>query len=140
MLQLQIITSEKSVYNDTADAVIIPTIAGEITVLPNHISLVSQIVDGEIVIKKSGKEQRIAITGGFLEVSNNKVTILADYAIRSEEIEIAKAEEAKKRAEKILSEKAEKQNFAEAEAQLRKSLLELKVATKRKHRPSNPAA
>lgn len=140
MLQLEIITPEKPVYSDAVDAVVIPTTAGEITVLPNHIPLVSQILGGEMIIKKQGKTEHFAITGGFLEVSNNKVTILADYAVRSEEIEIAKAEEAKKRAENVLSEKTGKQDFAEAEASLRKSLLELRVATKRKHRPSNPTA
>ncbi len=130
MLQLDIITPEKSVYSDTIDALVIPTTSGEITILPNHIPLVSQVASGEIIVKKKDKEQRIAITGGFLEISNNK----------SEEIELAKAEEAKKRAEKMVAEKIGKEDFAEAEAQLRKSLLELRVATKRKHRPSIPTA
>lgn len=140
MLQLDIITPEKSVYSDTIDALVIPTTSGEITILPNHIPLVSQVASGEIIVKKKDKEQRIAITGGFLEISNNKITVLADYAVRSEEIELAKAEEAKKRAEKMVAEKIGKEDFAEAEAQLRKSLLELRVATKRKHRPSIPTA
>lgn len=140
MLQLDIITPEKTIYSDTIDALVVPTTSGEITILPNHVPLITQIASGEMTIKKQSKDQHIAITGGFLEVSNNKITILADYAVRSEEIETAKAEEAKKRAEKLVSEKIGKEDFAEAEAQLRKSLLELKIVTKRKHRPVSPAA
>lgn len=139
-MQLEIITPEKSVYSDTVDAVTIPTVTGEITVLPHHVPLVSQIASGELVVKKGNKDQSIAITGGFLEVNNNIITVLADYAVRSEEIEIAKAEEAKKRAEKMAAETVGKEGFAEAEAALRRSLLELHVATKRKHRPANPTA
>src|SRR3989344_8819667 len=127
MLQLDIITLEKTIYSATIDAIVVPTTSGEITILPNHIPLISQIASGEMTIKKQNKDQHIAITGGFIEVNNNRITILADYAVRSEDIETAKAEEAKKRAEKLVSEKIGKEDFAQAQAQLRKSLLELKI-------------
>lgn len=135
MLLLEIITPEKEIYKNEVDEVIVPTVTGEIAILPNHSALFSKVAPGELIVKKGQKEEPMAITGGFLEVSDNKVTILADYAVRAENIEVARAEEAKKRAEKIMSEKASDRDFAEAEAQLRRSLLELKVA--RKHRRSS---
>ena len=133
-LTLEIITPEKIIYQGEADEVLIPTPKGQIGVLPHHVHLMSKVVHGELAIKKGKQETLLAITGGFLEVSNNKVTILADYAIRSEDIEVAKVQEAKKRAERLMAEKVSKQDYAEIEAQLRRSLLELKVAGKHRTR------
>ena len=83
----------------------------------------------------NGKAQYLAVAGGFLEVSKNNVILLADYAVRSEEIEVSKAIEAQKRAEKVLKdsqEKVSKKDFALAESEFRRSILELKVASKRR--------
>lgn len=129
---LEIITPEKLIFKDEVEELIVPTTSGEIGVLPNHVPLLSQISEGELTIRQKGRQYSLAISGGFLEVSANKTTILADYAIRSEEIEITKAEEAKKRAQKTMEEKVSERDFAEAEAQLRRSLLELKVAQRRR--------
>ena len=128
----EIITPEKIVFQDEVNEVIVPTTTGEVSILPNHATLLSQIAPGELIIKKDNKEHSLAITGGFLDVNNNKVHILADYAVRSEDIEIAKAQEAHKRAEKAMQEKGTDQDFAMAEAQFRRAILELKVAHKRK--------
>ncbi len=130
-LQLEIVTPEKVVYKDEVDEVTLPTKAGEITVLPHHASLFTQADHGEIRIKKAGKDQFLALTGGFIEVTDNKVTVLADYAIRSEDIEIAKAEEAHNRAEKLMEEKVSTEDFASAQAAFRRAILELKVARRR---------
>lgn len=135
-LNLEIITPEKIIYQDTAEELIVPTSTGQITILPHHIGLLTQVSPGELIIKKNNKEVFIAILGGFLQVSENKVSILVDYAIESHDIQIAKAEEAKERAEKLLKEKQSNVDFAEIESQLRKSLLELKVAQRRKTRHS----
>lgn len=129
---LEIITPQKVVFKDEVEELIVPTTSGEIGVLPNHVPLLSQISEGELTIRQKNKEHSLAISGGFLEVGANKTTILADYAIKSEDIEIAKAEEAKKRAQKVMEEKVSERDFAEAEAQLRRSLLELKVAQRRR--------
>lgn len=137
-LALEIITPEKVIYSGEADEVLVPTPSGQIGVLPHHVHLMSKVVHGELVIKKGKQETLLAITDGFLEVTGNKVTILADYAVRSEDIEVSKVMEAKKRAEKLLEEKLDEQNYAEIEAQLRRSLLELKVAEKRRMRPHTP--
>jgi len=131
----EIITPEKVVYKDEADVVVLPTRGGQITILPNHVALLTQVESGEIILKKDNKEQYLAITGGFLEVNNNNVSILADYAVRSEDVEVEKAIEAQKRAEKIMKESSEKvseKDFAFAESQLRRSILELKVASRRR--------
>lgn len=140
MLQLQIITPEKIVFEDTVDEVIAPTTEGQISILANHIGLMTQIEPGELTTKKGGTIHHIAITGGFLEVKNNTVSILADYAVRSEHIEAAKALEAQKRAEQKMKEAKEKssdRDFALAEAEFRRAILELKVVTKRKPRLQN---
>lgn len=129
---LEIITPEKVVFKDDVDELIVPTTTGEVGIMPNHVPLLSQISLGELIIREGQKEHALAISGGFLDVANNQVTILADYAIRSEEIEIAKAQEAQKRAQKAMEEKVSERDFAQAEAQLRRSLLELKVAQRRR--------
>lgn len=132
-LHLEIITPERIVYSDDVDMVVVPGVEGELGILPRHTPLFTQIKPGEIKIKKGGQETFLAVTGGFLDVApQSKVSILADYAVRSEEIEISRAEEAKKRAEEVMKEKKSKQEFTYAEAELRKAILELKVARRRK--------
>lgn len=133
-LVLEIITPIKVVLSEEVDEVTIPTVNGEISILPNHIDLLTKVKPGEMVIHKNGKTELFAITGGFLEITNNHVNILADHAIRADDIEIAKAEQAKERAEKAMKEKGSEKDFAIANAELRKSLLELKVARKHKLR------
>ncbi len=130
----EIITPEKVVFKDDVEEVIVPTTSGEISILPHHISLLTQLAPGEMTIKKNGKDQYLAVTGGFLEIQNNHVTLLADYAVRSEEIEVAKAEAAQKRAEKLMQEKTSDRDFAQAEALFKRALLELKVASKRRRK------
>ncbi len=131
-LLLEIITPEKVVLKDEVDEIIVPTVTGEIAILPNHVELFTKINPGELVIRKNGKSQSFAILGGFLEVINNRISILADYAVRAEDIEIAKVQEAQERAKQKMKQKDTEQNFRVAEAELRKSLLQLKVARKHK--------
>lgn len=134
-LLLEIITPEKVVFRDEIAEVVVPTTQGEIAILPNHINLITQITPGELVVKKDSRTYSLVITGGFLEVSDNKISVLADYAVRAENIEIARATEAKKRAEKAIQEKTSDKDFRIAQGELIKALLELKVATKHKKRP-----
>lgn len=134
MLQFEIITPEKVVYKDEVDEVLIPTPNGEIGILPEHISLVTQVSQGELTIVKKNAKTHIAITGGYAKVENDTVTILADYAIRSDDIELKKAEEAKMRAEKRMNEKVSERDFALAQSELRRSLMEIQVVKRRKVR------
>lgn len=133
-LLLEIITPEKIIYKDEVDEIVAPTESGEIAILPNHINLLTQVIPGELIIKKGTTQQYLAITGGFLEVQGNKITVLAEYAVKAQDIEVARALEAKKRAEKIMSEKSTDNELRIAQAEMIKAILELKVATRHKRR------
>ncbi len=139
---LEIITPEKVVYSDKVSELLVPTDKGELGILPHHVGLFAKVVPGELTIKKGSSQQIMAITGGFLEVSKDKITILADHAIRAENIEVAKAMEAKEKAEKLMKEKTSEQDNAILEGQLRRAMLELKVAGKHKLKgsPKLPSA
>ncbi len=131
-IKFKIVTPEKTVYEDTVDQVTLPTQDGEITVLPNHIPLISVLTSGELVAKKGGEEIAMAVSGGMIEVQKNEITILADTAERAEEIDIKRAEEAKQRAEKLKDEKirSDETDYATAAAILEKNLARIKVARK----------
>ena len=129
---LELVTPEKIVLSEEVDEVTVPTTTGEITVLPKHVGLVTQVSPGELIVRKSRKVEHFAITGGILEVSKEKIVILGEHAIRADDIEIAKAEEAKRKAEQRMKERVSEEDFATIEADLRRSLLELKVARKRR--------
>ncbi len=136
-MQLEIITPEKTVLKEEIDEVLAPTIKGQIGILPHHINLITQLTHGELVMKKNNKERFYAITGGFLQVHDGVITVLADYAAHAEDIDIEKAIAAQKRAEEVLKKKKEQiseKDFAIAEAELRKSLLEIDVARRRRRR------
>lgn len=133
-LKLEIITPERTLLSDVVDMVIVPTESGEVGILPNHIPLFSKIVPGEIKIKKTGEEKFITIFGGFLEVSNHAVNILADFAIYSEEIEEEKVKVAKSRAEENMKNIKSEVDFAMAENELRKTILQLKIAERRRRK------
>jgi F-type H+-transporting ATPase subunit epsilon len=133
MFELSILSPEGQIFAETVDEVLLPTDKGEIAVLANHTPLFSKLSQGTVTIKKNGKVNVIAILGGFLEIKKGLVTVLSDYAIKAENIEIAKANEAKKRAEEYINNKQSTADLIMAEKELQKSLLELKVADKFKH-------
>lgn len=133
-LLLEIITPEKVIYKDEVQEVVVPTVNGEIAILPNHVNLLTQVNPGELIIRKGSDQQYLAITGGFLEVCDNKISIIAEYAVKAQDIEVARAMEAKKRAEKVMSEKSTDNELKIAQAEMIKAILELRVATKHKRR------
>jgi F-type H+-transporting ATPase subunit epsilon len=131
--KLDIVTPERQIWSDNVDFVTIPTIQGEITVLANHVPIVSIIEPGELKIRKENENIFMAVTGGFFQVTGKKVTILADAAERAEEIDIARAERARAEAKKLLEEKKqERVPNVEAIAALQRSLTRLKVASRRR--------
>lgn len=130
-LHLEIITPEKIVYKDDVSEVTVKTDNGQISILPGHVNLLTKVLPCEMIVKKGNQEHFLAITGGFLEISNNSLNLLADYAIRAEDIEIAKIQEAQKKAEHMMKDKASEKEFRVAEAELQKALLQLHVASKR---------
>jgi len=134
ILHIEVVSPEGIVYQGEATAVFLPTPDGEIEVLPHHIPLFTKLADGEVRVQNNGRDTSFAITGGFLEVNKKSLIILSDYAIRAESIQVAKAEEAKRRAEKLLEEKHEDVDFEIISKDLQKSILELNVAEKIKRR------
>jgi F-type H+-transporting ATPase subunit epsilon len=129
---LEIITPIKVLLKEEVDEITLNTVNGEISILPNHIDLVTKITPGEMTIKINNKTDLFAITGGFLEVAKNHVSILADYAIHAGDIEISKVEEAKQRAEKAMKDKVRGKEYQEIQTELLRTTLELKVARKHK--------
>ena len=133
ILNLEIVTAEHSVYSNDVDIVIAPGIVGQLGILPNHAALMTILEPGELCVRKGTEETFIAISGGYLEVLNNKVVILADTAERAEEIDMTRAEAAKQRAQERLEHPAE-MDSARAEAALKRSLARIKVAQRRRKR------
>lgn len=133
-LSLKIVTPERVVYEDTVDSVTAMTESGEITVLPGHVPLVTNLRSGEMKLMTQGKEQWLAASTGFLEVrGGNEVVILADTAERVEELELEKIEAAKAHAEKLMQEKhVDDVSFAMAAAALERELARYKVAMRKR--------
>jgi F-type H+-transporting ATPase subunit epsilon len=131
-IKFKIVTPEKTVYEDSVDQVTLPTQEGEITVLPNHIPLISVLMPGELVAKKDSEEIAMAVSGGMIEVRRNEITILADTAERAEEIDLSRAEEARKRAEDLKDEKIrmDETEYAAVAALMERNLARIKVAKK----------
>lgn len=137
-ITLDIVTAERVVYSAEVDIVVAPGIEGELGILPHHAPLMTSLKEGELMLRKAGEETYIAISGGFLEVRPDRVIVLADSAERSEEIDIARAEEAKRRAEERISHPTTGVDLSRAEAALRRSLIRLKVGERRRRRGSQP--
>jgi F-type H+-transporting ATPase subunit epsilon len=132
-IKFEIVTPERVVLKEDIFQVTVPTKAGEITVLPKHMPLVSNLKPGVIELKKkNGEIEVISVSGGFLEVLRNKVVILADTAERAEELDLLRAEEARARAENIKKETAQDdvENFAKITAQLEKELARTRAVKK----------
>ncbi len=127
-IALDIISPEGSVFKNEAESVTLPGARGEITVLPDHTPLFTKLTEGEIVITQGGERTSITVTGGFVDISENKLTVLADFAIRSDEIERTRAEEAVKTAQEALKRKKGDLDIQMAEKDLKKYILELKIA------------
>lgn len=131
--QFEIVTPDGIIFQEEVDEVRLPTLQGQIAILPHHVPLYSRLGDGEAVIIKNGKEIIMAVLGGIVEVENDKTSIVSDYAVRADSISIAKVEEAKKRAEEAKRNKKSTENFVMEDKEIRKSIMELKIAHKVKH-------
>lgn len=136
-LKLIIVTQENELLNVEVEQVTVPTTSGEVTILPHHAPLFTQLQTGELIYKEDGKAKSAVVTSGFMDVGpNNTVTILSDTASLESDITLAKAEEAKKKAEDTMEQKVDRRTFLLAEASLRKALTELKIA-RRRHNPTS---
>jgi F-type H+-transporting ATPase subunit epsilon len=132
ILKLKIVTPERIVLEEEVDQVTIPTVEGEITVLPQHIALISALRSGDVVAKKNGEDIPMAVSGGFVEVKPDEVVILADFAEHVAEISDDVIAKAKARAEELqkMKDNAEIVDFERFEAEIARSLTRIKVADK----------
>lgn len=134
-LRLEIVTAERVVFeDDNIDMVVAPSVDGQVGILPRHAPLLTILQVGELRVCKGPEEQSIVVAGGFMEVLNDRVTILADAAERSEEIDVATAEEARTRAEQSLANKGQAADLAAAELAMRYNMVRLRVGTRRGRR------
>jgi F-type H+-transporting ATPase subunit epsilon len=133
-LTLEIVTPEARVYADTVDTVVIPTVDGEVGILPGHIALLAQIEQGELRVTKDGVTQWLVVSGGFVEVEGDRVHVLAEYAINEEKIDEHAVEAALKRAEQELAaaKDLDPQEFENLQNLVRYSGVQLAVKRRRR--------
>ena len=133
--KLEIVTAERMVFSDEVSALIAWGVEGQLGILPHHAPLMTMLQPGDLMIRKDKEEEYLAISGGFLEVRPDKVIILADACEHVDEIDIARAEEAKKRAQETLKLGPITADAAAAQAALSRSIARLKVAEKKRRPP-----
>jgi F-type H+-transporting ATPase subunit epsilon len=131
-LKLEIVTPEAKIYSEDVEMVTLPASEGEMGVYPMHVPLMTQIVSGELIARKNGQDQFLAVGDGFVEITGERVAVMTDMAIKAADIDEAKAEEAKRRAEARLSEKLEGEEAAAVQAALAHSLTQLNVKRRRR--------
>ncbi len=132
-LSVEIVTNERIVYSETdVDMVSAPGSEGVLGILPNHAPLVTTLSAGELRIKKGGSEETMVVFGGFMEVLPDKVIVLADAAEKVEEIDVARAEAARKRAEEAIARGGEQDDLAAAAARLSRAQVRIKVSERRR--------
>jgi F-type H+-transporting ATPase subunit epsilon len=131
-LRLEIVTPEAKTYSEDVEMVTLPGMEGEMGIYPQHVPLMTQIVSGEVIVRKDGAEHFLAVGEGFAEITGDHVSILSDMAVKAEDIDEAKAEEARKRAEARLAEKLDDEEAAMVSAALAHSIAQLRVKQRKR--------
>lgn len=131
-ITFKIVTPERTVYENTVDQATLPVLDGQVTILPGHRSYIAALKAGEVLLKKGSEEILIATSGGFIEFNNNTLIVLADTAEAAEEIDVKRAEEARKRAEELKKEKItmNEMEYARVAAAIEKEAARVRVARK----------
>ena len=132
-LKLEIITPEATVYSEDVEMVTLPGVEGQIGILPQHVPLMTQMVPGEMIVRKNGQDRFLAVGEGLVEITGDHVAILTDLAIAAENIDEAKAEEARQRAAARLREKLSSEEVASVNAALARSLAQLRVKRRQRN-------
>ncbi len=127
-MHVEVVTAERELYNGETDELIAPGTEGMLGILPRHAALLTTLKAGELRIKLGGAEEPLFVSGGFLEVSNNQATVLADTAEHAEEIDQARAEEARRRAQERLAQTTSNTQRAELQAAMERAMERLKVS------------
>jgi F-type H+-transporting ATPase subunit epsilon len=131
-LTLNIVTPEGTIFSGDVQMVTLPAVGGQIGVLPHHMPLMTQVVPGEITVRRSGGDMFLAVGGGLVDIGGDHVTIVTDLAVEVDRIDEAKVEEARQRAAARLQEKISAEEIASVNASLARSLAQLRV--RRRHR------
>jgi len=131
-LKLEIVTPVGKVYSEDVELVTLPGVAGQMGIYPQHVPLITQMVPGEMIVRKDGRDLFIATGEGLIEITATRVSILTDLAIAADRIDEAKAEEARQRAEARLREKLSDEEVASVNASLARSLAQLRVKRRRR--------
>ena len=131
-ISVKIVTPERVVYEDVVDQATLPVADGEVTILPKHRSYIASLKAGDVMVRKGTEEFDIAIAGGFLEFAENELVVLADEAERAEEIDLQKAEDARKRAEDLKNQviRTDDAEYARVAAALEMEIAKIRVAKK----------
>ena len=133
-IRLDIVTAERMVFSDDVDMVVAPGVEGQLGILPHHAPLMTMLHPGELRVRQGSEEFSLVVSGGFLEVRPDRIIVLADAAERAEEIDVQRAEEAKRRAEEWLRESAPGVDMAQARAALHRALVRIEVVGRRRKR------
>jgi len=135
-IKFKLVTPERTVLESEIRQATIPTMDGEITILPNHQSYIASLKPGEMMIKEKKEEILLCISGGFIEFHENELIVLADTAERAEEIDLERAEEARKKAEELQKQKVsmDDSEYAHVAAALQKEMARIRVAKKHRSR------
>ena len=131
-LKLEIVTPESKTYSEQVEMVTLPGVEGELGIFPMHVPLMTQIVPGEVMVRKDGQDFFLAVGEGFVEITGESVAILTDLAIKADDIDETKADEARKRAEERLQEKLTDEEQAVVSSALAQSLAQLNVKRRRR--------
>jgi F-type H+-transporting ATPase subunit epsilon len=129
-LNLEVITPEKLALRETVDEVIVPGLEGELGILPEHTPVISQLKTGILTYRQGSESKRMHVSGGFVEVLPDRVSVLSDVAERPEEIDLERAQKARERAEKQLSSWSEGVDFRQAELKLERALTRIQLANR----------
>jgi F-type H+-transporting ATPase subunit epsilon len=126
-LKLEIVTPDGTVYSEPVESVILQGVEGQMTILPEHVRLMTQLVPGELIVRKGGQDEYLAVGEGLVSVTGDHVAIVTDMAVAAANIDQAKAEEARQRAATRLREKLSSEEVASVNASLVRSLVQLHV-------------
>lgn len=129
--KLEIVTPDKTVYSEQVESVILQGVEGQMTILPQHVRLMTQLMPGEMVIRREGHDEFLAIGEGMVDIHGDRVAIATDVAVSTANIDEAKAEEARQRAAARLKEKLSTEEIASVNASLARSLAQLRVKRRR---------
>ena len=137
-MMLEIITAERQVYSDEVDMVIAPGIDGELGILPKHAPLMTMLKPGELTVRKDGEDIYVAVSGGFMEVLGNRVSVLADASERSDEIDEERAQQAMQRAQERLASQGSEEESRRALAAFQRAQVRINLVRRRRPRSGQP--